>query len=294
MKFNRGKKYILFIVLTIMLSACGSASTEGSESSKNKDDKEIKMGQISWAENIAVTNMWKVILEEEGYEVDFDLLDMGTLMAGLDQGDLDLNLEVWLPVQDANYLEKYRDTVNFAEEPWYDNAKVGLVVPEYMDEVNSIEDLKEYKDEFKGEITGFDPGAGTMEVTQQVIEDYDLDYELIKSSESAMITQIEETVQNKESIVAPLWSPHKVFSEMDLKFLDDPKNTYGEAEEIFTASREGFEEDFPEVDQWMKNWKMDDDAIGELMSEVDDTEDPIDGARNWVEDNQDLVDEWIQ
>lgn len=294
MKFNRGKKYILFIVLTIMLSACGSASTEGSKSSKNKDDKEIKMGQISWAENIAVTNMWKVILEEEGYEVDFDLLDMGTLMAGLNQGDLDLNLEVWLPVQDANYLEKYRDTVNFAEEPWYDNAKVGLVVPEYMDEVNSIEDLKEYKDEFKGEITGFDPGAGTMEVTQQVIEDYDLDYELIKSSESAMITQIEETVQNKESIVAPLWSPHKVFSEMDLKFLDDPKNTYGEAEEIFTASREGFEEDFPEVDQWMKNWKMDDDAIGELMSEVDDTEDPIDGARNWVEDNQDLVDEWIQ
>lgn len=290
MKFNRGRKYMLFIVLTMVLTACGDASS----ASKDENDKEIVMGQISWAENIATTNMWKVILEEEGYDVQLDLLDMGTIMAALESGDLDLTLEVWLPVQDANYLEQYKDTVDFAEEPWYDNAMVGLVVPEYMDEVNSIEDLEQYKDEFEGEVTGFDPGAGTMEVTEQVIDDYDLDYELVTSSEPAMITEIDETIQENGNIVAPLWRPHRVFSEMDLKFLDDPQETYGEEEEIFTASRERFDEDFSEVDQWMKNWEMDDDAIGELMSYVEDAEEPIDGARKWVEENQDLVDEWIQ
>lgn len=252
------------------------------------------MGQISWAENIATTNMWKVILEEKGYDVEFKLVDMGAIMAALEKGDLDVTLEVWLPVQDASYYEKYKDTVDFAEKPWYDNAKVGLVVPEYMDEVNSIADLNKYKEEFEGQITGFDPGAGTMEVTEQLIEDYDLDYDLLTSTESAMIAEIGKTIKQKGSIVSPLWSPHRVFSEMDLKFLDDPKKTYGEEEEIFTASREGFDEDFEEVNEWMNNWKMDDDAIGELMSYVGDEEEPIDGARKWVEENQDLIDEWIK
>lgn len=297
MKFNRGKQYILLIIISLLvLAGCGDSSSKSTDASDDKDSKEdIIMGQISWAENIAVTNMWKVILEEEGYDVEFNLLDMGTTMAALESGDLDLTLEVWLPVQDANYLKQYQDSVDFAEEPWYDNAKVGLVVPEYMEDINSIEDLKKYQDEFEGEITGFDPGAGTMEVTEDVIEDYDLDYELITSSEPAMITEIAETIKENGSIVAPLWSPHRVFSEMDLKFLDDPKETYGGVEEIFTASRQGFDEDFVEVDQWMKNWEMDDDAIGELMQYVgDEEENPIKGAEKWVEENRDLVDEWIK
>lgn len=297
MKFNRGKQYILLIIISLLvLAGCGDSSSKSTDASDDKDSKEdIIMGQISWAENIAVTNMWKVILEEEGYDVEFNLLDMGTTMAALESGDLDLTLEVWLPVQDANYLKQYQDSVDFAEEPWYDNAKVGLVVPEYMEDVNSIEDLKKYQDEFEGEITGFDPGAGTMEVTEDVIEDYELDYELITSSEPAMITEIAETIKENGSIVAPLWSPHRVFSEMDLKFLDDPKETYGGVEEIFTASRQGFDEDFAEVDQWMKNWEMDDDAIGELMQYVgDEEENPIKGAEKWVEENRDLVDEWIK
>ncbi|MFP3340538.1 glycine betaine ABC transporter substrate-binding protein, partial [Micrococcus sp. SIMBA_131] len=69
-------------------------------------DKTIAIGQINWAENIAVTNMWKVILEDKGYNVEFNYLNMGSTMTALDSGDLDASLEVWLPVQDANYLEK--------------------------------------------------------------------------------------------------------------------------------------------------------------------------------------------
>lgn len=294
MNFKRGKQVILFIVILMVLTGCGDANSKTSDSAKDEDNKKIVMGQISWAENIATTNMWKVILEEKGYDVEFKLVDMGAIMAALEKGDLDVTLEVWLPIQDASYYEKYKDTVDFAEEPWYDNAKVGLVVPEYMDEVNSIADLNKYREKFEGQITGFDPGAGTMEVTEQLIEDYDLDYDLLTSTEPAMIAEIGKTIKEKGSIVSPLWSPHRVFSEMDLKFLDDPKKTYGDVEEIFTASREGFDEDFEEVNEWMDNWKMDDDSIGELMSYVADEEEPIDGARKWVEENKDLIDEWIK
>ncbi|WP_255259918.1 glycine betaine ABC transporter substrate-binding protein [Lentibacillus sp. CBA3610] len=122
--------------------------------------------------------MWKAILENEGYDVELTLVEMGPQMASLAEGDLDIAPEIWLPVQDKSYYEEYKDSVDFAEDPWYENGKVGLAVPEYMDDINSIEDLNENKDKFNGEITGFEPGAGTMITTEEMIDAYDLDYEL--------------------------------------------------------------------------------------------------------------------
>ncbi|MGY0694112.1 glycine betaine ABC transporter substrate-binding protein [Virgibacillus sp. FSP13] len=290
-KLNVGILFILLVVLT----ACGSTSNgEEKDSGETDEVKTIKMGQINWAENVAVTNMWKVILEDEGYNLELKLLDMGAQMAGVANGDLDVSPEVWLPIQDASYLERYKDEANFSDESWYDNAKVGLVVPKYMDDINSIEDLNAHKDEFEGEITGFEPGAGTMVVTGEMIDEYGLDFELIQSSETAMIASIGKAIDNNKPIVAPLWSPHRVFSEMDLKYLDDPKKVYGEAEKIYHATRHGFADDFPEVDKWLKNWKMNDDQIGDLMSMINEADDPADGAAKWVEDNQELVDEWLE
>lgn len=216
------------------------------------------------------------------------------MMMALKSGALDASLEVWLPVQDANYLEKFQDTVNFSESTWFDNAKVGLVVPTYLDEVNSVEDLNEHKELFNGEIVGFDPGAGTMEVTEKLIEDYNLEFELQQSSEPAMLSEIKKAVENEKPIVAPLWSPHWVFSKYDLKFLEDPQNTFGGVEKIHHATRHGFEEDYPEVSEWFKNWKMDDQQIGQLIDYVESAKDPLDGAKKWIEENQELVDEWVK
>src|SRR5699024_3917036 len=179
----------LFIGLALVfLAACGDTNDNDSDNAngESKGD-EIVIGQIGWPENIAVTNMWKAILEDEGYEVDLKLIEMGLQMSSLASGDLDMAPEIWLPVQDKSYYEKYKDEADFAEEPWYHNGKVGLAVPEYMEDINSIEDLNENKEKFNGEITGFEPGAGTMEVTAEVIEDYDLDFDLVSSSEAAMI-----------------------------------------------------------------------------------------------------------
>lgn len=299
MSLRRGILFVFTFLMIGVLAACGNGDAEGasSESAAESADETIDIGQISWAENIAVTNMWKVILEEEGYDVEFHLLDMGTQMAALADDELDVNLEFWLPVQDKNYLEQYQEQIDFSEEVWYDNAKVGLVVPAYMEDINSIEDLNENKELFESQITGFDPGAGTMDTTEEMIAEYELDFELVPSSEPAMLTAIEEAIREETPIVAPLWNPHRVFSEMDLKYLDDPKNMFGETEKIHHAKRLGFADDFPEVNQWLKNWKMDDDSIGELMSYVAEAEEageePIVGAEKWVEENQDLINEWL-
>lgn len=294
-KVKKGFLSLVFLTLFAVLIACGSENEEDiSKSSEEETAKgTISIGQIDWAENIAVTNMWKYILEDEGYDVELTSLGMGTTMQALESKELDASLEIWLPVQDKNYYEQYNEVINFSDETWFDNAKVGLIVPTYLEDVNSIEDLNENKALFNSEITGFGPGAGTMEVTEELIGVYDLDYELLSSSEPAMIAAIDQAIQNEEAIVAPLWTPHWVFAEYDLKFLEDPENVYGGVEKIHHATRLGFDEDFEEVDQWFKNWKMDDAQIGDLINYVEDAEEPIDGAGEWVEENRDLIGEWI-
>ncbi|WP_078542991.1 glycine betaine ABC transporter substrate-binding protein [Litchfieldia alkalitelluris] len=286
--------FILVLLLIAVLTACGSTNEETNGEESGVSNKELSIGQINWAENIAVTNMWKAILEEKGYNVKLTVLDMGVTIKALESGELDASLEIWLPVQDAHYLKEYQDTVNFSESTWFDHAKVGLVVPTYLEEVNSVDDLNEHKELFNGEIIGFDPGAGTMEVTEQLIKDYNLEFELLPSSEPAMIAKIGEAIGDEEPIVAPLWSPHSVFSKYDLKFLDDPQNTFGGVEKIHHATRQGFEEDYPKVSEWFNNWKMDDQQIGELITYVEGAEDPLDGAKKWIEENQELVDQWVK
>ncbi|SFM35141.1 glycine betaine/proline transport system substrate-binding protein [Gracilibacillus orientalis] len=301
-KWKKELSIILALLVIAVLTACGdtndasnSEQTEVEEEAKTEvNDEEITIGQISWAENIAVTNMWKAILEDKGYNVKLNVLDMGITMQALESDDLDVSLEIWLPVQDANYFEKYKDTVNFSEATWFDNAKVGLVVPSYLEEVNSIEDLNEHKELFEGEIVGFDPGAGTMDVTKELIEDYNLDFELLTSSEPTMLVEIGEAIKSEEPIVAPLWTPHWIFSKYDLKFLEDPQNIYGGVEKIHHATRDGFSEDYPKISEWFKNWKMNDEQIGQLIDYVENAEEPLDGAKEWIDENQELVDEWVK
>src|SRR5699024_4240367 len=153
----------------------------------NEEKDPITIGQINWPENIAVTNMWKAILEEAGYDVELTLIEMGPQMASLAEGDLDIAPEIWLPVQDKSYYEAYKDSSDFQNIHRDENRKGELVVPEYIEDINRSEDLNENNDKSKGEITGFEPGAGTMKVTKEVTNDYDLDFDLFSSSEAAMI-----------------------------------------------------------------------------------------------------------
>ncbi len=39
---------------------------------------------------------------------------------------------------------------------------------------------------------------------------------------------------------------------------------------------------------------MDDEQIGQLIDDVESAEDPLDGAKKWIEENQDLIDEWVK
>ena len=88
------------------------------------------------------------------------------------------------------------------------------------------------------EIIGIEPGAGIMELTKTAIEDYGLDdWKLIEGSSAAMVAELKKAYNNQEPIIVTGWSPHWMFSSFDLKYLDDPKGSFGGAENIHTTRK---------------------------------------------------------
>lgn len=301
MKLKRSWKKILLWAMVAMLSigliGCGTTSTNtpnGQEASQGASgDKNVNIGYVNWAECVAVSNLWKVILEEQGYKVDLKSLDVAPLFVGLSEGDLDIFMDSWLPITHQSYWDNYKDKLD-DYGIWYTaQAKIGLVVPQYV-EINSIEELNAHKDKFKGKLTGIDPGAGIMKASEAVIDSYGLDFDLLQSSEAAMMAALEKAYTNQEWIAVTGWSPHWKFAKYDLKYLEDPKGSYGEAEEIHTLANKGFTQSQPEVATMLKKFKMDDAQIGTLEGYINDGMKPEDAAKKWISENQAIVDSWIK
>lgn len=284
-------KKLLAIVLGLVL-AMGLITGCSSGGDKSKT-KKMKIGYVNWAEGIAMTNLAAAILEDKmGYDVELVLADVAPVFTSLASGNTDVFLDTWLPVTHGDYLDKYgEDIVDLGVD--YENALIGLVVPSYVD-IDSIEELNDKKDLFDGKIIGIDSGAGIMSATEKAIKEYGLDLELVSGSGPAMTASLKKAIDNKEAIVVTGWTPHWMFSRWDLKVLEDSKGVYGEAENIHVYSRKDFEEDMPEAAEFLKNFKFSDEVLSDLMGAIEDSDqDPLDIAKEWMNNHEDQVNEWL-
>ena len=272
-------------LIMIGMTACDN-NEQGSE---KKGDVELAM--VEWDTEIASTNVVKTVLEDMGYNVKITPLDNAIMWNAVATGDADGMVAAWLPATHGEQYEEYKDQVDDLGAN-LEGARIGLVVPEYMD-VNSIEDLS---DEADKNITGIEAGAGVVGAAERALEDYDnlSDWELTPSSSGAMVTAIGEAIDNKEDIVVTGWSPHWKFATYDLKYLEDPKGTFGDKEEIKTMARKGLEDDMPEVYKVLDNFNWSIDDMESVMLQISEGSDPADAAREWVDANQDKVSEWTE
>src|SRR5690625_2855980 len=150
-----------------------------------------------------------------------------------------------------------------------------------------------YGEEMNYQITGIEPGAGVFKASENAIEEYGLDgWEVQASSSGAMATALGEAIDNEEPIIVTGWSPHWKFAKYDLKYLEDPKGVFGDAETINTAVREGLEDDMPEAYEVLDNFNWTPDDLEAIMLEISTDISPEDAATAWIEENEDKVSEW--
>jgi glycine betaine/proline transport system substrate-binding protein len=288
----------LGLMVALLVSGCTSQPAGGGEQPAAENTEQpgevskgtVKLAYVNWAEGIAMTHLAKAILEDKGYKVETTMADVGPVFSALASGSQDAFLDAWLPVTHESYMKKYGDKIDDYGIS-YEGARIGLVVPEYLT-INSIEELNKHADKFNSQIIGIDAGAGIMKATAKAIEDYGLRFKLIEGSEPAMTAALQKAVEKKEWIVVTGWAPHWMFARWNLKFLQDPKKVYGEVENIHIMARKGLDKDMPEVANFLKNFKMDAQQLGDLEGRIADGQEPLEAAKAWMAENLDVVNSW--
>ena len=145
------------------------------------------------------------------------------------------------------------------------------------------------------EIIGIEPGAGLMKLTKAAIEDYDLEnWNLVEGSSAAMVAELKKAIDKKEPIIVTGWSPHWMFSTYDLKYLEDPNESFGGAENINTIARQGLEQDAPGAYKILDQFFWETGDMEDVMVEVAGGMSPSEAAEKWISANPDKVSEWTK
>lgn len=281
---------MLLATLLILAVAAGAAFAEGAQEGAAEDRGEVEIAYVEWARAVAITHVAAVVLEDLGWEASVNNVSNAAMWQSVAAGDSDALLCAWLPVTHQNEYGQFQDDV-VDLGPNYTGAQLGLVVPEYVD-VDSIPELVESAEQFDSEIVGIDPGAGMMQATENAIESDTSGlgtFELLEGSGPTMAAALGSAIDNQEPIVVTGWAPHWKFGRWDLKILDDPAGIYGEAETINTIVRTGLQEDDPELYTFFNEFDWQSVDLGPVLVMNQEGMDPMESARQFVADNEDLI-----
>lgn len=292
---NTPIRTMLAAVAATGLVALAGCSSEPAASLDNGDQQDVSVAVFNgWPEGEAVSYLWASVLEEKGYNVELEYADVAPGFSGLSTGDYDVNLDVWLPVTHASFIESFgEDVVDLGA--WNTDATLNVAVNADAP-VDSLDELADNADLFNSTLIGIEPGAGLTGVTEDaVIPDYGLeDWEFTTSSTATMLTELKAATDAGENIAVTLWHPHWAYDAFDIKDLEDPKGALGEAEGIHSFGSADFEEKFPTLAGWISDFEMDTATLGTLQNAMFNSGaeasqyDEIVAA--WIAENQDWVD----
>ncbi|WP_435370790.1 glycine betaine ABC transporter substrate-binding protein [Fructilactobacillus ixorae] len=103
--------------------------------------KQVRMTYVTWDDAIASTNVTAQILRDKGYKVTMTAMEAQPEWSSIARGSADVTTAAWMPVTSGPLYAKFKDQVEVVGTNC-PGARVGLAVPKYMKNVNSIEDLK--------------------------------------------------------------------------------------------------------------------------------------------------------
>ena len=281
-------------VLGLGVAACGENGEGANGADAGNGGETITLGYLpSWSDGLSTAYLLENQLEEMGYEVEHvELNDAAVIYQALANGDIDMYPSAWPEETHIEYAEQYSDDYESLGS-YYDNAELNLSVPEYVD-IDTIAELQGQADRFGGQIVGIEPGAGLTRATEEdVIPGYELEgFELTTSSTTAMLTELDNAVQNEEDIVVTLWTPFWANGTFPVKALEDTENFFPEPESLHFLARSGFAEEFPEIAEFVGGIQISDEEYSELedlvVNEYEEGQE-AEAIQEWLENYPDLM-----
>ncbi|RON25354.1 MULTISPECIES: glycine betaine ABC transporter substrate-binding protein [Pseudomonas] len=235
----------------------------------------IRIGWVNWSDTEISVKLATIALQDQLKQpVKLVLADIGIQFQAMANGNIDLIPMVWLPNTHKSFYDKYQDKLEDIAVLY--EGKLGMAVPTSIptSEIASIEDLNkpEVREKLAGKILTSEVGNGQYKLTEKAIKEYKLDgYKMVASSESGMLSELDRNLKRDKWSVINAWSPHWMFAKWSLRYLDDPKQIFGGAEQIHVVARKGFSAEHPDVARFFANFKIPKADLEKMMADARDS-----------------------
>ncbi|HET8789940.1 MAG TPA: choline ABC transporter substrate-binding protein [Modicisalibacter sp.] len=264
--------------------------------------KTVDFAEVGWTDITATTALTREVLEGLGYETTSNTSSVPIAYAGMKNGDFDVFLGNWMPSMGSisdPYIEKGQvDRLSANLE----GAKYTLAVPQYVHDagVTSVQDLDDHAAKFDNRLYGIEAGNDGNLLIQSMIDDdaFGLgDWQLIDSSEAAMLAELGAKIDREQWMVFLGWEPHPMNTNFDIAYLADADDYFGPnlgGATVYTNTRAGYVDECPNVGTLLNNLKFTLDMENEIMSAImDGGEQPRVAARSWLQAHPDVLDGWL-
>lgn len=305
--------------LALMLAATGANAQE-----------KVTLSDLNWNGAQAIGHVLSAIIEDQmGGEAEIvqGMNQAAVIMAGMDKGDgsIDVFTDLWMPNQQAlwdEYVEG-NQTVD-VNEPYKGTSNI--YVPAYMaDKVKSIEDLNnpeiaamfDTDGDGKGEYWAGDVTWASTKRWQIKFKSYGLDglWEPNIVSADTFKAGLEAAYASSKPQLFYYWTPEALHVKYDLVALEEPARYDGcedvnldaenwlevsefdcviAANDVYVAFSKSLYERNPAVANMLKRVKFTGDEINQWIVEMfENKRDPREVAEEWIAENQDVVNSWI-
>ncbi len=261
----------------------------------------VRMSDLGWTD-IALTNASaEVVLTALGYTPTQTLLGLDVTYISMKQGEIDIFLGNWRPVQNEQYKAFFEDGSVEVLGQNLTGAKYTLAVPAYAaaEGVASFADLAGFSDQFGGQIFGIEPGSNQPLLDMVAEGRHGLgDWEIVESSEAAMLTQVQKAIENNEWIAFVGWEPHPMNLTHDLVYLSGGDLEFGPdfgGATVHTLSRGGYPAQCPNAARFFSQLVYDLDYENFGMQKImGDGMPPADAAKAMLAQRPELLEAWLK
>ncbi|WP_017430215.1 ABC transporter substrate-binding protein [Vreelandella jeotgali] len=262
------------------------------------DDDTVNIGVPAWPGITVKTEIASQLLAPMGYTVNTREVGIQIIYEGLETGDLDVFPGGWLPAQEPLYtpLDESGAITTVANN--VDGAQMTLVVPDYLYEqgIRSFADLDDNRDLFDSKIYSFGAGSAASQVLDKAIDNdaWGLgNWQLADTSVVAMLSAARNAIEREEPIVWVGWRPHWMNLEFDMRYLDDPKNLFGEnngESQVLTLMGTPYADSHANLVSFFENFTFSAEEQSWMINEFGQKERAPDiVAREWLEDHPERV-----
>jgi glycine betaine/proline transport system substrate-binding protein len=322
---------VLALMLALLTAACGESKDDSSDSasgsaSGGKDCGKVVLNEQAWAGSTANTYIAKAVLEDKlGCQVEITKLAEIPVFQAMADGKVDAVLEDWQHVdQYKQYIDKAGTVVMGG--PLGVKGHIGWFIPKYLmdqhPEFKTWQGLKGKEDLFKtaesgdqGMFLGGDPSY--VQKDKELIEALGLNFKFVTAgAEPAQVARWSQLYKQKKPVIFYWYTPQYLNQEYDLaevklpprtdanKDCKDDSKAGGDPEQYkceydVTIINKLFSKKFADsgspaypVLKKMKLTNEDQEAVAKAIA--GDKEDPEKAGQDWVDDNADKVDAWLQ